>query len=153
MPLHNVSLQESYVVIITSDFQQIHSLIGIPVSYHPDLALGLSLFPQFPQMPTLQRVISFTEDLLESLHHSNQTTCHRMLDIPDCIYMSFHYLPLPPDPGFHSLLIAPLAVPIPHTILLDAFPMLLSLSSPFYSPPTANFCSIPNQQLVFLELS
>lgn len=48
----SVSLQEAYIVIITSDFQQIHSLIGIPVSHHPDLDLGLSPFPQFPQMPT-----------------------------------------------------------------------------------------------------
>lgn len=152
LPTMSVSLMEGYVVIITSDFQQIHSLNGIPVSHHPDLDLGLSPFPQFPQIPATESDKFYRRFIRE---FTSQQPDNQIIRYPWLyIYMSFfHYFPLPSNPGFCPLLIAPLAVPIPYTILLDAFPILLSLSLPFYSPPTANFCSVPNQRLVFLGLS
>lgn len=57
----SVNLQECYIVMVTSDFQQICSLIVVPVSHHPDLELRVSPFPWFPQMSTPQI-------LVESLH-------------------------------------------------------------------------------------
>lgn len=91
----SVNSQEGYIRTVTSDFQWIHSLLAVPVPPHPDL--DPALFHDFPKS-LLQWVAKFTKDLIEHLHHGNQTTSSRMSATLILFVCPSTHFPLPPPP-------------------------------------------------------
>lgn len=98
----------------------ISSEFAFPESHHPDLIVRFTLFYDFPKsLP--QRVIS-----IPNIQQRVYITATRQPTIEYQILRFYVYdlplLPTPPNPGFCSLLIVPLAGPCSSCHLADGFP-------------------------------
>lgn len=154
LPMKSVNLQEAYIVMVTSDFQHMCTRCVLVLSYHPDLGWGLSPFLLLPQKPS-----SENKDLCRRFSRQFvYITIARPFAIEhelSLILYIFIYSPTAshsPQPGILFTAHCTPTGPIPHTVLRDAFPTLLSLCLLFSSSPP-NSCSASNQQLVFPGLS